>query len=88
VLAGQDLWDNLMSLFTGATPDWTDLAIFYREVFYPYLVGGIVPGIITGLVAYYLSVPLIRAYQNRRKGALKARLAKLKKRADETLSSD
>jgi uncharacterized protein (DUF2062 family) len=49
-------------------------------VFFPWIVGGILPGIICGLICYYLSVPIIRAYQNRRKGVLKAKLAALKKK--------
>ena len=68
------------------------MTIFYREVFFPWMVGGILPGIICGLICYYISVPLIRAYQNRRKkGVLKAKLASLKKKkkqADDTRSAD
>ena len=45
-----------------------------------YLIGGIIPGIVAGAVCYYISVPLIRAYQNRRKGAIKAKLAALRKK--------
>ena len=78
--AGQDLWQNFIALFTPDTPDWTGLSIFYHEVFFPWLVGGVLPGIIAGLICYYLSVPIIRAYQNRRKGVLKAKLASLKKK--------
>ncbi|QFS84418.1 hypothetical protein FIU97_16810 [Roseivivax sp. THAF40] len=76
--AGRDLWDNMVAIFTPAEADWQNLSEFYAEVFYPYLVGGIIPGIITGLVCYYISLPLIRAYQNRRKGRLAAKLALLK----------
>ncbi|ANT60405.1 hypothetical protein AYJ57_08565 [Salipiger sp. CCB-MM3] len=78
--AGHDLWHNILAIFTSDTTDWTNLRIFFHEVFYPYLIGGIIPGIIAGLVAYYLSVPVIRAYQNRRRGALKKKLAALKKK--------
>ena len=80
-MAADDLWRNLMAVFTGARPDWTGLSIFYHEVFFPYLVGGIIPGIIAGSVCYYLSVPVIRAYQHRRKGVLKRKLEELKKKA-------
>ncbi|MFD1342763.1 DUF2062 domain-containing protein [Litorisediminicola beolgyonensis] len=89
--AGHDLWENIAALFTRAEADWTGLSIFYQEVFYPYLVGGILPGIITALVCYYLSVPLIRAYQNRRRGILKAKFAALKakkKQADGGSAAD
>nr|WP_020040679.1 DUF2062 domain-containing protein [Salipiger mucosus] len=78
--AGRDLWDNLLGWLWGTQTDWTNLLIFFREVFYPYMIGGILPGIVAGLVAYYLTVPVIRAYQNRRKGALKVKLAALKKK--------
>ena len=63
--------------------DWTRLSIFYDEVFYPYLIGGILPGLICGLICYYISLPLISAYQNRRKGVIKAKLAELKRRKAE-----
>jgi uncharacterized protein (DUF2062 family) len=61
--------------------DWTRLKIFYDEVFFPYMIGGVIPGVIAATVCYYISVPVIEAYQNRRKGALKAKLAALKKKA-------
>jgi uncharacterized protein (DUF2062 family) len=44
-------------------------------------VGGLPPGIISGLVVYFISVPAIRAYKNRRKGLLAAKLAELRKKA-------
>lgn len=85
-----DLWANLVAIFTPDKTDWTDLIIFYREVFFPYMIGGIIPGLICAMISYYLSVPVIRAYQNRRKGALKEKLAKLKKKkaADGGAGSD
>lgn len=80
VRAGNDLLLNLQAYFTDDVADWQHLSLFYDEVFLPYMVGGILPGLIVGLIGYYLSVPLIRAYQNRRKGAIKAKLAALKKK--------
>lgn len=78
--AGEDLWQNFLAIFTPDHADWSALSIFYHEVFFPWMVGGVLPGIIAGLVCYILSVPIIRAYQNRRKGVLKAKLASLKKK--------
>ncbi|WP_147110745.1 DUF2062 domain-containing protein [Tateyamaria sp. syn59] len=79
--AGADLWLNLKHVWLGEPRDWTNLSIFYDEVFFPYLIGGIVPGILSATVCYYLSVPVIRAYQKRRKGAIKAKFEALKAKA-------
>ncbi|WP_212523735.1 DUF2062 domain-containing protein [Actibacterium sp. MT2.3-13A] len=79
--AGEDLLNNLWALFTDADAHWTRLADFYHEVFFPYLIGGILPGILTGIIGYYLSVPLIAAYQKRRRGKLKKKLAELQAKA-------
>lgn len=76
--AGSDLWHNFISIFTPAQMDWSGLAIFSRDVFYPYLMGGIVSGIFFGTVAYYVSVPLLRAYQKRRRGLIKQKFEALK----------
>ncbi|MGH1578551.1 DUF2062 domain-containing protein [Planktotalea sp.] len=82
--ASRDLLFNLKALFTGQPAEWHGLRDFYDDVFFPYMIGGIIPGIVTGLVCYYLSVPVIRAYQKRRnKGVLKARLARLKEKSSE-----
>ena len=81
--AGTDLWDNLIAVFQGHPTDWTGLDRFFHDVFFPYLVGGIIPGIICGTIAYYISVPLLRAYQKRRKGAIKAKFEALKAKAAE-----
>lgn len=77
--AGHDLWHNFMAIFTSETADWHRLAIFFDEVFYPYMIGGLIPGVIVATIAYYISVPLIRAYQNRRRKVLRNKLAQLKK---------
>ncbi|GAA4220186.1 DUF2062 domain-containing protein [Sagittula sp. NFXS13] len=81
--AGDDLWSNLWAVLSGHQVDWTNLRIFYDEVFYPYMIGGIIPGIITATICYYISLPIITAFQNRRKGAIAAKLAELKKRKAE-----
>jgi uncharacterized protein (DUF2062 family) len=80
--AGRDLWQNFKAIFNGQEADWRGLSDFGTEVFYPYLVGGVLPGIIAATIAYYLCVPLIRAYQNSRRKALRAKLSQLKNPAD------
>lgn len=82
IYAADDLKDNIWALFTEKDADWTALQVFYHDIFYPYMIGGIVPGVIAGLATYYLSVPIIRAYQHRRRGALKAKLAAIRAKAD------
>lgn len=76
--AGSDLWHNIVAIFTPDKMDWSGLAIFSRDVFYPYLIGGILPGIFFATLSYYLAVPVLHAYQRRRKGAIKAKFEALK----------
>ena len=63
--------------------DWANLIVFYQEVFFPYMIGGIIPGLIMATLGYYLSEPIIRAYQNRRKGFLLKKLRALKSRSSD-----
>ncbi|WP_311135462.1 DUF2062 domain-containing protein [Yoonia rosea] len=78
--ASYDLWNNVIAVFTPDPINWRGLQVFYDDVFFPYLVGGILPGLITATIAYYLAVPVIGAYQTRRKKALLAKLDQLKKK--------
>ncbi|MBO6604639.1 MULTISPECIES: DUF2062 domain-containing protein [Paracoccaceae] len=79
--AAGDLWNNFVAMFTDDVAHWDQLAAFYRDVFFPYLVGGVIPGLIAGTVCYYLSVPVIRAYQKRRANKLRAKMKKLREQS-------
>jgi uncharacterized protein len=79
--AGRDLFDNLLAVVMDRPAEWGHLKLFYDEVFYPYLVGGLIPGAIAGTVAYIISVPLIHAYQKRRRKKIKAKFEAIKKKA-------
>lgn len=79
--AGDALTSNFWAWLRGAPQDWHGLTVFWDDVFYPYMIGGIIPGIVAGTIAYFVSEPLIRAYQKRRKGALKARLEAIRAKA-------
>jgi uncharacterized protein (DUF2062 family) len=46
---------------------------FFLSIFLPYLVGGIIPGIICAAVCYYLLRPVVAAYQKRRRARLQRR---------------
>ncbi len=80
-----DISHNFMAMFTAEVADWHGLADFYHEVFYPYMIGGVLPGVICGGACYYISVPLIAAYQKRRRKLLQAKLEQLTKK---TVSAD
>jgi len=79
--AAADLKHNLFALFTADEANWARLSQFYDQVFLPYLVGGLILGVLGGVASYYVSMPMIRAYQNRRKGRLKEKLGGLRVKA-------
>jgi uncharacterized protein (DUF2062 family) len=79
--ASSDLTHNFYAMFNDQNADWHGLLQFYDDVFFPYLIGGILPGLVTATIVYYISLPLITAYQNRRKGMIKAKLAELGRKA-------
>jgi hypothetical protein len=66
------LWRSLASLFGHGEPQWGKLTLFLQDVLWPYLVGGLLPGLAASLATYYLARPVIAAYQLRRR----VRLAK------------
>lgn len=86
--ATRDLLWNLWAYVTGMPRDWGQLSLFWDDVFYPYLIGGLLPGLIAGLIAYYLSLPVITAYQNRRKGRIKERFAAIKNKVRQKQSQE
>ena len=77
-----DLKNNFLALFTDRVADWRGLAEFYDEVFFPYLVGGVLPGLLAGAACYYLSLPLIRTYQQRRRDKIKAKFDEIRRLAE------
>lgn len=74
--ASVEFWGNIQSLFTHEPAHWERLERFFFRVYLPYLVGGTLLGIIAGIAGYYVSLPVIIAYQNRRKKKLRDRLDK------------
>jgi hypothetical protein len=69
--AGGDLWNNFLSLFSDAQADWSGLKVFWDTVYVPYFIGVLGPGVILSLIGYYVTIPIVEAYQNAR--AAKAR---------------
>lgn len=76
-----EIWHNIKAIFTPETAEWSGLYAFFHDVFLPYLVGGIIPGAICATVCYFLSIPVITAYQKRRKKKIMAKFDALKKQA-------
>jgi len=79
--AWRDLRHNIWAMFTPERAHWDELYLFYQDVFFPFMVGSIIPGLICGVICYYLSVPVIRAYQQRRLAKLRAKMNKMRRQA-------
>jgi len=84
--ASLELWNNFTAIFSMHEAHWDRLGDFFRRVFLPYMVGGIVPGLVASIVGYALTLPAISAYQKARIKRLKKRYEK--KRAAEEAKAD
>ncbi|MEL6168339.1 MAG: DUF2062 domain-containing protein [Pseudomonadota bacterium] len=77
--ASVEIWHNVKAIFTVEHMQWGQLGHFFRRVFLPYLVGGLVPGVLTAALAYFLANPIIASYQQGRIRALKERFDRRRK---------
>ena len=77
--ASVELWFNFTAMFTDEVAHWGRLDRFFRLVFLPYLVGGIIPGVFVAVAAYSVSRPLIAAYQKNRIMRMKKKYQKRRK---------
>jgi uncharacterized protein (DUF2062 family) len=80
--ASVEFWANIKAIFTSAEANWSEMQGFYRHVFMPYLIGGLIPGVIAGTVCYALSRPLIASYQVGRIKRLKERFERKRQASD------
>ncbi|MCA2013017.1 DUF2062 domain-containing protein [Pararhodobacter sp. CCB-MM2] len=80
--AGGELMHNLATVVTGDPVHWGRLIGFYADVYLPYMVGGLLLGLPFAVAAYFVHLPLVRAYQRSRQKRLKARFeaARLRQR--------
>ena len=67
------LWDSLLSLFGYGDSEWYKVLRFVEDVIWPYLVGGLLPGLVAAVASYYVTRPLVAAYQMRRRSRMLAR---------------
>lgn len=75
--ASEELWNNVLAPFGPREAHWEQLGDFFFQIFWPYMIGGIIWGTIIGVAAHYLSVPVIRAYHKRRAKKMADRIARL-----------
>lgn len=79
--AFSSLWTNFKSIFGYEPTPWDRFLEFIQTIFVPYFVGGMIPGICFALATYFLSKPVIEAYQNRRKGRILQKFKELREAA-------
>lgn len=79
---------NIMAMFTDDVARWGKVWRFYDRVFWPYLIGGILPGIFAGFCAYFVSYPIISAYQKRRRKKTQKRFEAMHIQAENMADDD
>lgn len=80
--AATSLWTTIKGWF-GYQPSTLDgFILFLDEVFWPYLVGGIVPGLICAIISYWIVGPIVAAYQERRRRSIAAKAEKRRAEAE------
>lgn len=72
--AGGELWHNTRAIFTDDVMRWDKLGEFWDTIYFPYFVGSILPGLVFALVSYYLTLPVVHAYQRLRSKRLRDRV--------------
>jgi uncharacterized protein (DUF2062 family) len=85
--AFSSIWGTMKSWF-GYGPSMVDgLVAFFNDVFLPYLVGGILPGLICAAACYWSIGPVVAAYQNRRRKKLEEIQARHRAALDKELDA-
>lgn len=80
--AGGQLTHNFLSIFDSRVAQWDQLQTFFHTIFLPYLVGSIIPGLVSALVAHYLTVRVVEGYHRHRAARMLKRAAKQARRKD------
>ncbi len=74
--AGDDLWRNVVSIFTPAEAHWDGLLQFWQTIYVPYFIGALGPAVFLSLIFYYLTIPIVQTYQKARAAKAKERIEK------------
>jgi hypothetical protein len=73
-----ELWRNCFAIFTSATMRWDAFTEFTKDYFLPYLLGGVILGLVFSIASHYLTVRAVEAYR-------RLRLRRMRERADRRL---
>ncbi len=84
--AGSDLWFNVKALFGPEHTQWDGLVQFWQEIYLPYVLGALGPGFVLSALFYYLTIPLVTAYQKAR-AARSAERSERRRKLRETLEA-
>lgn len=76
--ASTEMWHNIRSVFGPERAHWGHLAEFFQQIYWPYVVGGVLIGLLVSIAAHYLTVPVIRAYHRRREKKMDERIARVR----------
>lgn len=78
--ASVELWHNLRSVVTPDRAHWGQFHEFFAQIYWPYMAGGVIIGLVVAIAAHYLTVPVFRAYQRRREKKMDERIARVRAR--------
>ena len=81
------IWGTVKSWFGYGPSMWDGLLEFMDQLFLPYLIGGVIPGLVTAAVLYWVLGPLVAAYQERRRKKLLTIQARRRAQLDAELSA-
>ena len=68
--AGHEIWHNLHAAFGPDVAHWEGLALFWKRIYWPYLIGSILPGLAVSAALAGLTVPVLTGYQRLRRAGI------------------
>ncbi|MEX0971171.1 MAG: DUF2062 domain-containing protein [Paracoccaceae bacterium] len=83
-------WNSFKSIFGYGHNELYRMGGFLHDVFLPYIVGGAIVGLLVATLTYFISLPIIRKYQLRRRERLmeRARARRAARKEDSTSAKD